>query len=329
MKAVLIPELTGPTAARVEEIPEPEGAHHRADGRRVLVDVHAVGLSFIDPLQTRGKYQSGLEAPYIAGSELAGVVLEAPEDSPLRTGDRVAGIVWQGALAERALAIEDYLVRIPESMDYVQGAGVYMNYSTGWYALESSRVQPGGTVLVTGAAGGVGTAVLDIARAQGISTIALVSTDEKERVARASGATHVVRSTGAWLDEVKTLTDGRGVQGFIDMVGGDGFLDTVRALAIGGTGVIVGFAGGTIPEVKVNRLLLRNLTLTGIAMDVMEKEHPGTLERVRHGVQDLLDAGRLSPAVENTYPMADTARAFASLENRTAVGKVVVTVKES
>lgn len=329
MKAVLIPELTGPTAARVEEVPEPEGAHHRAEGRRVLVDVHAVGLSFIDPLQTRGKYQSGLEAPYIAGSELAGVVLEAPKDSPLRTGDRVAGIVWQGALAERALAIEDYLVRIPESMDYVQAAGVYMNYSTGWYALESSRVQPGGTVLVTGAAGGVGTAVLDIARAQGISTIALVSTDEKERVARASGATHVVRSTGAWLDEVKTLTDGRGVQGFIDMVGGDGFLDTVRALAIGGTGVIVGFAGGTIPEVKVNRLLLRNLTLTGIAMDVMEKEHPGTLERVRHGVQDLLDAGRLSPAVENTYPMADTARAFASLENRTAVGKVVVTVKES
>ncbi|GAA1669145.1 NADPH:quinone oxidoreductase [Citricoccus zhacaiensis] len=329
MKAVLIPELTGPTAARVEEVPEPEGAHHRAEGRRVLVDVHAVGLSFIDPLQTRGKYQSGLEAPYIAGSELAGVVLEAPEGSPLRTGDRVAGIVWQGALAERALAIEDYLVRIPDSMDYVQAAGVYMNYSTGWYALESSKVQPGGTVLVTGAAGGVGTAVLDIARAQGISTIALVSTDEKERVARASGATHVVRSTGAWLDEVKSLTDGRGVAGFIDMVGGDGFLDTVRALSIGGTGVVVGFAGGTIPEIKVNRLLLRNLTLTGIAMDVMEKEHPGTLDRVRRGVQDLLDAGRLSPAVENTYPMADAARAFASLENRTAVGKVVVTVKES
>lgn len=329
MKAVVITELTGPAAARVQEVPEPEGAHHRAGGRRVLVDVHAVGLSFIDPLQTRGKYQSGLEAPYVAGSELAGVVLEAPEDSSLRAGDRVAGIVWQGGLAERALAIEDYLVRIPESMDYVQAAGVYMNYSTGWYALESSRVQPGGTVLVTGAAGGVGTAVLDIARAQGISTIALVSTEEKERVARASGATHVVRSTGAWLDEVKDLTDGHGVAGFIDMVGGDGFLDTVRALSIGGTGVVVGFAGGTIPEIKVNRLLLRNLTLTGIAMDVMETEHPGTLDRVRRGVQDLLDAGRLSPAVEDTYPMADAAQAFESLENRTAVGKVVVTVKES
>jgi NADPH2:quinone reductase len=327
MKAVVIPELTGPTAAQIEDVPEPQGAHHRADGRRVLVDVHAVGLSFIDPLQTRGKYQSGVEAPYVAGSELAGVVLEAPEDSALSPGDRVAGIVWQGALAERALALEDYLIRVPESMDFVQAAGVYMNYSTAWYALESSRVQPGGTVLVTGAAGGVGTAVLDIARAQGISTIALVSTDEKERMARASGATHVLRSAGSWLDEVKSLTDGHGVQGFIDMVGGDGFLDTVRSLAIGGTGVIVGFAGGSIPEIKVNRLLLRNLTLTGIAMDVMEREHPGTLDRIRRGVQDLLDAGRLSPAVEHTYSLDQSVQALESLENRTAVGKVVVTVK--
>jgi NADPH:quinone reductase len=329
MKAVVIPELTGPTAARIADVPEPEGAHHRANGRRVLVDVHAVGLSFIDPLQTRGKYQSGVEAPYVAGSELAGVVLEAPADSALQPGDRVAGIVWQGALAERALALEDYLIRVPESMDFAQAAGVYMNYSTAWYALESSRVQPGGTVLVTGAAGGVGTAVLDIARAQGISTIALVSTDEKERVARASGATHVLRSAGSWLDEVKSLTDGHGVQGFIDMVGGDGFLDTVRSLAIGGTGVIVGFAGGSIPEIKVNRLLLRNLTLTGIAMDVMEREHPGTLDRIRRGVQDLLDAGRLSPAVEHTYSLDQSAQALESLENRTAVGKVVVTVKDA
>ncbi|GAA1365032.1 NADPH:quinone oxidoreductase family protein [Arthrobacter rhombi] len=328
MKAIVVSELSGPSAARLQHVPEPEGAHRRAEGRRLLVEVHAVGLSFIDPLQTRGQYQSGVEAPYVAGSELAGVVVEAPGNSWLRPGDRVAGIVWQGAMAERALALEDYLIRIPESMDHVHAAGLYMNYSTAWYALESSRVQPGGTVLVTGAAGGVGTAVLDIARAQGISTIALVSSDEKERVAVASGADHVLRSTGHWLDDVKTLTDGHGVQGFIDMVGGSGFLDTVRALAIGGTGVIVGFAGGSIPEIKVNRLLLRNLTLTGIAMDVMEREHPGTLKRVRNGVQGLLDAGSLHPAVERVYRLDQAAEALASLENRTAVGKVVLMVKD-
>lgn len=328
MRAVVVPELSGPTAADLQDVPEPVGAHPRAGGRRLLVDVHTVGLSFIDPLQARGKYQSGLEAPYVAGSELAGVVVESPDDSSFHPGDRVAGIVWQGAMAERALAVEDYLIRIPESMDYVEAAGIYMNYSTAWYALESSRVQPGGTVLVTGAAGGVGTAVLDIARAQGVSTVALVSTDEKARVATESGATHVARSTGAWLDDVKSLTGGRGVQGFIDMVGGEGFLDTVRALAIGGTGVIVGFAGGSIPEITVNRLLLRNLTLTGIAMDVMESEHPGTLARIRTGVQELLESDTLQPAVERTYPLERAAEAMASLENRTAVGKVVVTVKD-
>lgn len=328
MKAVVIPELTGPSAARVQQVPEPEGAHPRAGGRRVLVEVHAVGLSFIDPLQTRGKYQSGVDAPYIAGSELAGVVLEAPQDSWLHPGDRVAGIVWQGAMAERAVALEDYLIRIPDSMGDIEAAGLYMNYSTAWYALDRSRVQPGDTVLVTGAAGGVGTAVLDIARAQGISTVALVSSDEKERVARASGATHVLRTGEPWLERTKALTDGRGVQAFIDMVGGDGFLDTVRALAIGGTGVIVGFAGGSIPELKVNRLLLRNLTVTGIAMDVMEREHPGTLERVRNGVQELLSAGLLHPAVEHVHPLERAGEALASLENRTAVGKVVVSLLE-
>jgi NADPH2:quinone reductase len=328
MKAIVIPELTGPAAARLQDVPEPAGAHDRSEGRRILVDVYATGLSFIDPLQARGKYQHRLEAPYVAGSEVAGVVLDAPEGSAFRPGDRVAGSVWHGGLAERALAIEEYLIRIPESMDYVHAAGVQMNYSTALYALEGAEARPGETILVTGAAGGVGTAVLDIARAQGISTIALVSSDEKEGIARAAGATHVIRSTGPWLEELRSLTSGNGVQGFIDMVGGGGFLDAVRSLAVGGTGVVVGFASGTIPEIRTNRLLLRNLTLRGMAMDVMEAGHPGTLERVRRGVQDLLDAGSLHPVVDHVYPLERAAEAMASIENRTAAGKVVVTVKE-
>lgn len=328
MRAIVIPELTGPATARLQDVPEPSGAHDRAGGRRILVDVHAAGLSFIDPLQTRGMYQHRLEAPYVAGSEVAGVVLEAPEDSAFRSGDRVAGSVWHGGLAERALAIEDYLIRVPETMDFVHAAGVQMNYSTGLYALEGSGVQPDGTVLVTGAAGGVGTAVLDIARAQGISTIALVSSEEKERIALAAGATHVIRSTGPWLEEVRALTLGHGVAGFIDMVGGDGFLDAVRSLAIGGTGVVVGFASGTIPEIRTNRLLLRNLTLKGMAMDVMEVEHPGTLARIQQGVQALLDSGSLHPVVDHVYPLERAADAMASIEDRTAMGKIVVTVKD-
>jgi NADPH2:quinone reductase len=327
MRAVVIENLTGPDAASVQEVPEPTGAHPRANGRRVLVDVHAVGLSFIDPLQTRGAYQSGVAAPYIAGSELSGVVLEAPEDSWVSAGDRVAGIVWQGAMADRALAIDDYLVKLPDHVDFAEGAGIYMNYSTAWYALESSTAKPGDTILVQGAAGGVGTAVLDLAPAFGLKSIAVVSSDEKAELATSCGADYVLRSDGNWLEETKEITGGRGVQAFIDMVGGDRFLDTVRALAIGGHGVIVGFAGGSIPEIKVNRLLLRNLTLTGIAMDVMEREHPGTLARVREGVQSLLDAGKIRPAVELQFPLTEATQALASLENRTALGKVVVNIK--
>jgi NADPH2:quinone reductase len=327
MRAVVITELTGPSAASVCEVPEPDGAHRRAGGRRVLIDVHAVGLSFIDPLQTRGAYQSGVPAPYICGSELSGEVLEAPEDSWVRPGDRVAGIVWQGAMADRALALDDYLVRLPGGMSYVEGAAVYMNYATAWYALERGGASPGETVLVTGAAGGVGTCVLDLAPAFGVRTVALVSSESKAELATRCGADHVLRSDGPWLEQLRELTSGRGVELFVDMVGGDQFLDVVRALRIGGRGVIVGFAGGSIPEIKVNRLLLRNLTLTGVTMDVMETEHPGTLARVRGGVQSLLDAGRLRPAVAATYSLAQAGEALASLEERTALGKVVVEVK--
>lgn len=326
MRAVVVETLDGPRAAVVREIPEPEGAHRRANGRRVLVEVHAVGLSFIDPLQTRGKYQAGVEAPYVCGSELSGRVLEAPEDSWVKPGDRVGGIVWQGAMAEQALAIDDFLVRLPDEMSYAEGAGIYMNYATAWYALDRASAKPGETVLVTGAAGGVGTCVLDLCRIFGIESVGLVSSDAKAATASAAGATHVVRSDGDWLEEVRRRTGG-GVQVFVDMVGGDGFLDTVRSLRIGGRGVIVGFAGGSIPSLKMNRLLLRNLTVTGITMDVMETEHPGTLDRVRLGVQELLDKGLLSPEIGATYPMEKAADALAALEDRTAVGKVVVEIR--
>lgn len=327
MRAVVIEELGGPRSAVVKEVPEPVGAHRRADGRRVLIEVHAVGLSFIDPLQTRGKYQAGVEAPYVCGSELSGRVLEAPDDSWVSPGDRVGGIVWQGAMAERALAIDDFLVRLPDSMSYVEGAAIYMNYATAWYALDRAGARPGETVLVTGAAGGVGTCVLDLGRFFGVSTIALVSTDAKAAAARRAGAGHVLRTDAEWLKGVRELTEGRGVEVFVDMVGGDSFLDTVRSLRIGGRGVIVGFAGGSIPTLKMNRLLLRNLTLTGITMDVMETERPGTLERVRLGVQELLDHGSLSPVIGASYPMDRAADALAALEERSAVGKVVVEIR--
>lgn len=326
MRAVVVSELTGPDAAVLTDIPEPEGAHPRAEGQRLLVEVHAAGLSFIDPLQTRGLYQNGVPTPYVVGSEIAGVVLEAPVGSRFERGDRVGGIIWHGGLAERALALPEFTVKLPDSMSFAQGASLYMNYATSWYALHRAAVQPGEWILVQGAAGGVGTAALDLADSFGAKTIAVVSSDAKEAAARTCGADEVVRSDGPWLDQVRELTDGRGVHVVLDPVGGDRFTDSLRALRQGGRLVVIGFTGGEIPTVKVNRLLHRNLTVTGITMDNMETEYPGTLSMVRDAVEKLAAEGAISPLVGATFPLEDSAAAMRSLEERAAIGKVVVTV---
>jgi NADPH2:quinone reductase len=324
VQAFVIQTLDGPSAAVVQDVVVPNGAHHRANGQRVLIDVKAVGLSLIDVLQSYGSYQYGMPVPYVGGSEVAGTVVETHPDSGFSVGDRVGGIVFWGGLAEQALIAPDYAVRIPDGMSFGDGAAVYLNYSTAWYAFHRAGVRPGDCVLVHGAAGGVGTALLDLAPVFGVRTIAVVSSDEKELVARARGAHEVVRSDGDWLKEVKALTDGKGVQAVLDPVGGDRFTDSLRSLRIGGIVVVIGFAGGEIPQVKVNRLLLRNLTVTGISMDSMDTERPGTLRMVRDAVQGLLDDGRIHPFVGHRHSMSDAADALRSIEHRTALGKVVV-----
>jgi NADPH2:quinone reductase len=326
VKAVVIETLDGADAARLTEFPAPTGAHERANGRRVVVDVHAAGLSVIDNLQARGRYQYGTPVPYVVGSEVAGVVAES-ESPEFRVGDRVGGIVFWGGIAEQCLVAPEYTVRLPAGMPFAEGAAVYLNYSTAWFAYHRAEVKPGQTVLVQGAAGGVGTAALDLAAAFGARAIAVVSSDEKEAVARAAGAAEVVRSDSDWLEAVKGLTDGHGVDVVLDPVGGDRFTDSLRSLRTGGTLVVIGFVGGSIPTVKVNRLLLRNLRVTGISMDTMDAEYPGTLVTVRDAVQSLLDEGRIHPVVGHVHPMAEAAAALRALDARSTLGKVVVAVR--
>jgi NADPH2:quinone reductase len=328
MRGILVESLDGPRAARLADLPEPSGAHPRAGGERLLIDVHAAGLSFIDPLQSWGKYQNGVPVPYTAGSEFAGVVLEAPEGGRFAVGDRVAGITWQGALAERCLAVPDFTVKVPDDMSWTKAAALYMNYATAWYAYDRARVEAGEFVLVQGAAGGVGTAALDLAASFGARAVALVSSPEKEEVCRALGAEIIVRVSSEWLSDVRAATEGRGVHVVLDTVGGDRFTDSLRSLRQGGRLVVIGFAGGDIPTVKVNRLLHGNLTVTGITMDNMETEYPGTLALVATAIEGLAAEGAIDPPIGRVWTLDQAPEAMASMAERSAVGKVVVSIKE-
>src|SRR5437588_571896 len=228
MRAVQITELSGPEAAlKITELPEPDASHMLTPGRGVVIDVHAAGVSFPEVLQTRGEYQVKPPLPFVPGSEVAGVVRSAPDGAGVKSGDAVAAFCMLGGFAEVAVAPEHLVFALPDALDMAQGAGLILNYHTAYFALKlRGRLREGETVLVHGAAGGVGTAAIQVANGLGARAIAVVSSDDKERVAREAGAEDVVRADGAWKDEVKELTGG-GVDVVIDPVGGDRFLDSL------------------------------------------------------------------------------------------------------
>jgi len=327
MKAVQIVELTGPrTALRMSDVPEPEASHPMTPGEGVLVDVHAAGVSFPEVLQTRGEYQVKPDVPFTPGSEVAGTVRSAPEDAPVKPGDRVAAFCLQGGWAEVAVAPAFFTFKLPGELDFAQGAGLVLNYHTAYFSLVTrGRLGQGETVLVHGAAGGVGTATLQIAKGLGARTIAVVSTDEKERVARAASADEVVRSDGAWKDEAKEISGG-GVDIVIDPVGGDRFTDSLRSLREGGRVVVVGFTGGSIPEVRVNRLLLANTEVIGAGWGNYVIRKPKLNQEIGEAIDRLIEQGFVRPVVGARFPLEQAADALELIDGRGATGKVVLEV---
>ena len=241
MRAIQITELTGPeTALAPADVPEPHPSHTLTPGTGVVIDVKAAGVSFPELLQTRGEYQLKPPLPFVPGAEVGGVVRQAPSDAPVAAGDRVAAFCALGAWAEVAVAPAFFAFKLPDAWDFAQGAALILNYHTVYFALRiRGRLQAGETVLVHGAAGGVGTAALQVARGLGARTIAVVSSDAKEAVARAAGADHVVRSQGGWKDEAREIAGG-GADVVLDPVGGDRFTDSLRSLREGGRVVVVG-----------------------------------------------------------------------------------------
>jgi NADPH:quinone reductase len=330
VKAIQIVELSGPDGAlRIEDLPEPEPSHMLTPGSGVVVDVHAAGVSFPEVLQTRGEYQFKPELPFVPGSEVAGVVRSAPDGAAVQEGDRVAAFCMLGGFAEVAVAPEFFTFPLPEELDFAQGAGLILNYHTAWFALRlRGRLSEGETVLVHGAAGGVGTAALQVAKGLGARTIAVVSTSEKEEVARAAGADEVVRSDGEWRDQAKELSEG-GVDVVLDPVGGDRFVDSLRSLREGGRVIVVGFTGGSIPEVKVNRLLLGNTEIVGAGWGAYVMPKPDLNREIGAAINRLVDEGFVQPLVGVRFAPEQAAEALKLIDERGATGKVVLEFRSS
>jgi NADPH2:quinone reductase len=328
VRAIQITDLSGPQSAlELVDLPEPEPSHMLTPGSGVVIDVHAAGVSFPEVLQTRGEYQFKPDLPFVPGSEVAGVVRSAPDGAPVKEGDRVAAGCLLGAFAETAVAPAFMTFPLPDGLDFGQGAGLTLNYGTAYFCLKMrGRLQEGETVLVHGAAGGVGTAGIQVAKGLGARTIAVVSSDEKERIAREAGADEVVRSDGPWRDQAKEWSAG-GVDVVLDPVGGDRFTDSLRALAEEGRIVVVGFTGGSIPEVKVNRLLLNNTEVIGAGWGAYVMTKPDVNQMIGAEVNRLAEAGFVRPIVGASFPLEDAADALELIDSRRATGKVVLNVR--
>ncbi|HEY1592365.1 MAG TPA: NADPH:quinone oxidoreductase family protein [Solirubrobacteraceae bacterium] len=325
MRAIQIAELTGPDRAlKLVDLPEPEASHMMTPGSGVVVDVHASGVSFPEVLQTRGEYQVRPDLPFVPGSEVGGVVRSAPDGAAVAAGDRVAAFCMLGGFAEVAVAPEHMTFKLPNELDFAQGAALVLNYHTAYFALKlRGRLVEGETVLVHGGAGGVGTASIQVAKGLGARTIAVVSTDQKEGIAREAGADEVVRSDGPWKDQAKQLSGG-GVDLVLDPVGGDRFTDSLRSLREEGRVVVVGFTGGSIPEVKVNRLLLNNTEVIGAGWGAYVMAKPEVSREIGVELEKLMENGVVRPVVGARFPFERAADALKLIDERGALGKVVL-----
>jgi NADPH2:quinone reductase len=317
MRAAMITTLSGPDGVEVREVREPAPSRDE-----VLIDVSYASVSFPDLLQTRGEYQQHPDLPFIAGWEVTGIV--RADVGQFRAGDRVAAMPMLGGWAETVAVREDRVFPLPADVPLDKGAALPLNYLTAHFALtRRTRLTSGERVLVHGAAGGVGTAACQLARAYGAVVIAVVSSAEKERIAEAAGAHEIVLVDG-FRDAVRHLTEGSGVDVIVDPVGGDRFLDSLRSLASEGRLLVLGFTSGTIPTAKVNRLLLGNTAVIGVGSAELWRREPGYLRQQWDELIPLIESRAIDPVVGRVFPLEDVAAAIREMDQRRAVGKVLI-----
>ena len=323
MQALVVRDLRGPEGCEVASVYAPPVG----DGR-VILDVHAAGVTFPDLLLTRGEYQLRPELPFVPGFEVAGTVRSAPKDSGFAPGERAAGFVWTGGFAEQAAVAIAHTVPIPTDMSFETAAALVVNHHTAHFALRRrARIRPGETLLVHGGAGGVGIASIQVGRALGARVLATARSEAAIRVAAEAGADEVIETGDGWKARVLSLTGGRGVDVVLDPVGGDLFDDTVRCLAPEGRLLVVGFAAGEIPTVRTNQLLLRNVSVMGVAWGAFLDEDPDLMADTSAALSKMAREGYVAPVVGARYALAEGGTALRDLADRRFHGKAVLSLR--
>ncbi len=324
MKAILCKEYGPAETLVIEDVPSP-----KMGDRGVKIRVKAAGLNFPDTLIIEGKYQLQPPMPFSPGGELAGEVIEVGEKvTRFKPGDRVAALTGFGAFAEEVVAPESNLLPIPDNMPDEKAAGFMMVYGTSYYALKQrANLQPGETLLVLGASGGVGLAAVELGKAMGAKVIAAASSSEKLRIAKDAGADELINYTDEPLkDAVKKLTKGKGVDVIYDPVGGDFTEQALRTMAWNGRHLIIGFAAGDIPKVPANLTLLKGCSVVGVFWGAFTRNEPEVSAQNMMELLQMYSEGKIDPKVSEVFDFEQYAEALGALTGRRATGKVVLPV---
>ena len=318
MKAVLCEKLGSYKDLVVREIDDPP-----APGpNEVKVAIKARGLAFGDLVRFEGNYQIKSDLPFVVGGEGAGVIVEVGKDVvDLKVGDTVTS---PGGCVEYAVVKAKQVSKIPAGVDLNAAASFRSNYLTALYGLELARVQPGETLLVHGAGGGVGLAAVDLGKTLGAKVIATASSEEKLMVAEKLGADHGINYSHGFRDQVKALTGGRGADVIYDPVGGDVFDESMRSIAPFGRILVVGFAGGRPALAKTNHMLVKDVSVIGYTVGGLQTHRPERVEEMNNLLLDWLGHGRISPFVSHVLPMESVVEAYQLIVDRQVIGKVIL-----
>ena len=311
-----------PSELEYAEVPDPQPA-----AAQVLVETRAIGCNFPDILMVQGKYQVKPPLPFSPGHEVGGVVRAVgPGVARVRPGQRVLAMLGWGAYAELALAPAAHAFPIPDAMSFEEAAAFGLVYQTAYCALvQRAALQPGETLLVHGAAGGVGLAAVQLGKALGARVLATAGTDAKLAIAGQSGADVLVNyTTEDWIERVKTLTGGEGADVIYDPVGGDVFDGSTKCIAFEGRLLVIGFAGGRIPSVAVNRVLLKNISVVGVHWGLYQRRGSPLIDRWMDALFALYEKKQVRPVIYRTWPLREAARALRAIAERESYGKVVL-----